>query len=42
MNTSKDVAKQEYLYTAGQMQVSTTTLESSMEIPQTTRDKTAI
>jgi hypothetical protein len=33
-NNNEDVAKQELLYTAVGMQISTATMESSMEIPQ--------
>jgi hypothetical protein len=36
------MAKQEPLYTAGKNENCTTTMKSSMEIPQKTRDKTAI
>jgi hypothetical protein len=41
-NAGEDVAKQELLYTAGGNAISTTTMESSMESPQKTRDRTAM
>jgi hypothetical protein len=40
--TNAGKVKQEHLYTAGRNQISTTNMESNMEIPQKTRDRTAI
>jgi hypothetical protein len=41
-NAGKDVAKQNSYTLLVGMQISTTTMESSIEIPQKTRDRTAI
>jgi hypothetical protein len=41
-NAGKAVAKQEPLYTIVGMQISTTAMKSSMEIPQKAKDRTAI
>jgi hypothetical protein len=41
-NAGEDVVKQEQLNTAGGYAISSTTMESSEEIPQKTKNKTAI
>jgi hypothetical protein len=42
MNADEDVAKQEHYTLLVGMKISTTRMESSMEIPQKTRDRIAI
>jgi hypothetical protein len=41
-NTCEDAMKPEPLYTSGGNAISTTTMESSMEIPQKAKDETTI
>ena len=42
MNVGKDVEKREPLYTIGVMDIGTAAVENSMEVPQKSKNRTAI